>query len=139
MKNAQHAIQWTCISKGAAAPPWTGKSNKEIIGPSPMLSAFKKTFQATSKRGGGGAGDRKWSGQKGRTSYAPHLKAIPGVGTLSARGLAGSDVKHLGGQTHWPLHLQVLLLGTPDQVSAHCTPQRVRQKPTAYNFCQVHC
>jgi len=39
--------------------------------------------------------------------------------TLSARRLSGCDTQNLGGQTHGALHLQVLLLGTSDQISAH--------------------
>jgi hypothetical protein len=35
-----------------------------------------------------------------------HLHAIPGVGSLSARGLAGGHCKLLGGHADRPLHLK---------------------------------
>ncbi|GMT29333.1 hypothetical protein PFISCL1PPCAC_20630, partial [Pristionchus fissidentatus] len=48
-----------------------------------------------------------------------HLVAVPGLGTLSARGLAGGDAKHLGGHADGALNLELLLLGTVDEESAH--------------------
>ena len=51
---------------------------------------------------------------------------VPGVGSLTARGLAGGDVQHLGGHAHRALHLEALVLGTLDQVSAHCRQGRNR-------------
>ena len=50
---------------------------------------------------------------------SPHLEAVVGVGTLTARGLAGGDAQHLGGHAHWALHLELLVLGALDQVAAH--------------------
>ena len=51
---------------------------------------------------------------------APHLKAIPGVGSVTGGRLTGGDVQHLGGHADGALHLEVLLLGASDQVSRHC-------------------
>ncbi len=51
----------------------------------------------------------------------PHLEAIPCVGTLSTGGLPRRDVQHLGRHAHRSLHLQLLVLGTTDQVGADCT------------------
>ena len=48
----------------------------------------------------------------------PHLELIPGLGTLSARSLPGGDSQHLGGHPHGSLHLQLLVLGSPDEVAA---------------------
>merc|ERR1711863_77969 len=48
----------------------------------------------------------------------PHLEAIPGLGTLTARSLTGGDPQGLGGHPHGALDLQLLLLGTLDQVGA---------------------
>jgi len=48
----------------------------------------------------------------------PHLEPVPGLGTLTARGLPGGDLQGLGGHPHWSLHLQLLLLGALDEVSA---------------------
>jgi hypothetical protein len=45
-----------------------------------------------------------------------HLEAIPSVGTLTARRLAGGDAEHLGGQAHGAGVIQALGLGTLDQV-----------------------
>merc|ERR1740123_451971 len=48
----------------------------------------------------------------------PHLELVPGLGTLTARSLSGGDPEGLGGHPHWALDLQLLVLGTPDQVLA---------------------
>ena len=53
-------------------------------------------------------------------ALSPHLERVPGVGTLSAGGLAGGDAQGLGGHADGSLHLELLILGTLDQVSAHC-------------------
>ena len=37
-----------------------------------------------------------------------HLQMLPGVGTLSARRLAGGDAEELGGHTHGSSDLDVL-------------------------------
>merc|ERR1712079_682522 len=49
----------------------------------------------------------------------PQLEPVPGLGTLTARGLPGGDPQGLGGHPHGPLDLQLLLLGSLDQVGAH--------------------
>merc|ERR1719370_2433938 len=46
------------------------------------------------------------------TLVDPHLELVPGLGTLTARSLPG-------GHPEWALHLQLLVLGAPDQVLAH--------------------
>lgn len=47
-----------------------------------------------------------------------HFEAVPGLGTLTARGLAGSDLEGLGGKADGALGLQVLGLGTLEELSA---------------------
>lgn len=48
-----------------------------------------------------------------------HLVLVPGLGTLTVGGLAGGDLKGLGGQTDGALDLQRLGAGTVDQLLAH--------------------
>ena len=48
----------------------------------------------------------------------PHLELVPGLATLSTGSLPGGDPQHLGGHPHWSLHLQILVLGSSDQVAA---------------------
>jgi len=55
-----------------------------------------------------------------------HLETIPGVGSLSARGLADSHAEHLGGHADGALDLEVLLLGTLDEVSADLKEKRLK-------------
>ena len=50
----------------------------------------------------------------------PHLEAVPGVGTLTTRTLAGGDAQHLGGQTDGAGMLEALLLGSADELGADC-------------------
>ena len=38
---------------------------------------------------------------------------------ITARSLSGGDPEGLGGHPHWTLHLELLVLGSPDQVLAH--------------------
>ena len=38
---------------------------------------------------------------------------------ITARSLSGGDPECLGGHPHWTLHLELLVLGSPDQVLAH--------------------
>lgn len=57
-----------------------------------------------------------------------HLEAIPGVGSLTARGLADSHAEHLGGHADGALDLEVLLLGTLDEVSADLKGDHVREE-----------
>lgn len=47
-----------------------------------------------------------------------HLKAVPGLGTLTARGLTGGDLQDLGGHADGALDLELLLLGAADEVGA---------------------
>lgn len=47
-----------------------------------------------------------------------HLVEIPGLGTLTARGLTGGDLEVLGGQADGALDGQVLALGALDQLGA---------------------
>ena len=47
-----------------------------------------------------------------------HLKAIPSLGTFTARGLTGGDAENLGRHADRALDLELLLLGTTDEVSA---------------------
>jgi hypothetical protein len=55
-----------------------------------------------------------------------HLEAVVGVGTLTARRLARGDAERLGRQTDRALHLEALLLGTADQVSADLSERHSR-------------
>merc|ERR1719244_2297679 len=48
-----------------------------------------------------------------------HLELVPGLGTLTARSLPGGDPQHLGWHPNWALDLKLLVLGSPDQVSAN--------------------
>ena len=48
----------------------------------------------------------------------PHLELVPGLGTLSTRGLTGGDTQGLCWHTDRSLHLQLLVLGSLDQVAA---------------------
>ena len=47
-----------------------------------------------------------------------HLELVPGLATLSAGSLTGGDPQGLGGHPHGALHLQLLVLGSLDQVAA---------------------
>ena len=47
-----------------------------------------------------------------------HLEAIPSLGTFTARSFTGGDPQGLGGHPHGSLHLQLLVLGSLDQVAA---------------------
>jgi hypothetical protein len=48
-----------------------------------------------------------------------HLVAVPGLGTLTARGLAGGDLEGLGGQADGALDAEVLGLGALNQLGRH--------------------
>lgn len=48
-----------------------------------------------------------------------HLKGVPGLGTLTTRGLAGGDLQVLGGQADRTLDAELLVLGTVDELLAH--------------------
>lgn len=47
-----------------------------------------------------------------------HLEAVPGLGTLTARGLAGGDLEGLGGQADGTLCAEVLGLGAVNDLGA---------------------
>jgi hypothetical protein len=47
-----------------------------------------------------------------------HLEAVPGLGTLTARGLAGGDLEGLGGQADGALDAEVLVLAALDDLGA---------------------
>jgi hypothetical protein len=47
-----------------------------------------------------------------------HLVGVPGLGTLTARGLAGGDLQVLGGQADGALDAELLVLGTVDELLA---------------------
>lgn len=47
-----------------------------------------------------------------------HLVQVPGLGTLTARGLTGGDLEVLGGQADGALDGEVLALGALDQLGA---------------------
>jgi len=48
-----------------------------------------------------------------------HFEAVPGIGTLTARGLAGSDAQALGGHAHRASHTELAVSGALLQVRAH--------------------
>jgi hypothetical protein len=58
-----------------------------------------------------------WRMQVDEALVDPHLEAVPGVGTLSAGGLAGGDAQSLGRHADRSLNLELLVLSTLDQVS----------------------
>ena len=47
----------------------------------------------------------------------PHLELVPSLGTLSARSLTGGDTEGLGGHPDGSLNLELLILGSPDEVT----------------------
>ena len=47
-----------------------------------------------------------------------HLEPVPGLGALTARGLPGGDLQGLGGHPDGSLHLQLLVFGSLDQITA---------------------
>merc|ERR1719266_1777984 len=48
----------------------------------------------------------------------PHLELVPGLTTLSARSLTGGDSQGLGRHPDGSLHLQLLVFGSLDEVTA---------------------
>ena len=50
---------------------------------------------------------------------SPHLVHVPGLGALTARGLAGGDLQVLGGHADGALDAEVLGLGAVDELLAH--------------------
>jgi hypothetical protein len=59
-----------------------------------------------------------WEDVLNETLVDAHLEAVPGLGTLTARGLAGGDLEGLGGQADGTLGAEVLGLSTLDDLSA---------------------
>lgn len=53
-----------------------------------------------------------------------HLEAIPRLGALTARGLAGGDAQHLVRHADRSLDAQLLLLGARNQIGAHLLQRR---------------
>lgn len=53
-----------------------------------------------------------------QTLVDSHLKAIPGLGTLTARSLSGGNLQGLGWETNWALDAQVLGLCAVDELLA---------------------
>lgn len=53
-----------------------------------------------------------------KTLVDSHLVGVPGLGTLTARGLAGGDLEVLGGQADGTLDAELLVLGTVDELLA---------------------
>lgn len=68
-----------------------------------------------------------------------HLVAVPGLGTLTARRLAGGDGQDLGGQANGALDAELLVLGTRDKVGADWrartgVSQNARETPSCESF-----
>ena len=55
---------------------------------------------------------------------SPHLVGVPGLGALTARGLAGGDLQVLGGHADGALDAQVLGLGAVDELLADLLERR---------------
>jgi hypothetical protein len=55
-----------------------------------------------------------------QTFVDSHLVAIPGLGTLTTRGFAGSDLQDLSGKADGTLDAEVLGFGTLDEVGGDC-------------------
>jgi hypothetical protein len=53
-----------------------------------------------------------------KTLVDSHLKHVPGLGTLTTGGLAGSNLEVLGGEADGALDAEVLALGALDQLGA---------------------
>lgn len=70
------------------------------------------------ERGGRGGGVACACNVLDQTLVDAHLVQVPGLGTLTARGLAGGDLEVLGGQADGALDGKVLALGALDQLGA---------------------
>lgn len=75
--------------------------------------------------------------QVDETLVDAHLIAIPGHGTFTVGGLTGDVLELLGGKTHWALDLEVLVLGTTDQVTADCGTVRESDRWPSLTLLQV--
>jgi hypothetical protein len=69
------------------------------------------------------AHDLRWAVQVNNALVNAHLKAIPGVGTFTTRGLTDNKVQVLGWQTNWASMLELALDGTTDELTADCHVQ----------------
>jgi hypothetical protein len=58
----------------------------------------------------------RWRVQVNQTLVNTHLESIPGLTSFSVGGFSGGDTQELGWHTDWALDLQVLLLGSSDEI-----------------------
>jgi hypothetical protein len=58
-----------------------------------------------------------------------HLIAIPGLGTLTTRRLAGGDLQDLSGETDGALNAEVLGLGALEEFGGDYTNSHIYQPP----------
>ena len=71
-------------------------------------------------RNGGNLLNNIWGAkQVDNTLVDTKFKSIPSVGTFTTRGLPGGDVQNLGGDSHWALNPQHLILGAANQISTN--------------------
>ena len=63
--------------------------------------------------------DLGWAVQIDQTLVDTHLITVPCFGPFTTGGLPGGNAEGLGGHAHRSLHLQLLVLGSLDQISAH--------------------
>ena len=63
--------------------------------------------------------DLRWRMQINDTLMDAHLETIPSLGTFTARCLPGGDAKGFSWHPDGSLDLQVLILGTFDEIGAH--------------------
>jgi hypothetical protein len=57
-----------------------------------------------------------------QTLVDSHLEAIPGLGTLTTRGLTGGDLEDAGRETDGALDAELLGLGALDEVGGDYIP-----------------
>lgn len=72
-----------------------------------------------------------------QTLVDSHFELVKGLRTVTARRLAGGDAKDLGGQADGTLDLELLVLGTLDQISADYRHQTGYVRDTLYKQNQV--
>ena len=75
--------------------------------------------QPWTRQGGGDAYDLGRGVEVDEALVDAHLEAVVGVGTLTARGLAGHDLEVLGRDADRALNVELLVLGTGDEEVAH--------------------
>jgi len=67
------------------------------------------------------------------------LVAVPGLGTLTVGGLTGGDAEHLGGDADGALNLELLVLGTGDEVVAdYPTEEKEKKNGQIFNIESRH-